>query len=569
MIHEDKDIKRYGNGWLKIVKDIYIVSLKGSDYEMGLQYGSLLKKECENGAISFFSKFTELTIKHSKFGSPLVLRKTALKYLELKFKKPLLKLIKDDEIQFFMGMSEALGHNKKFTRDNLILTDFFMSLPAFNFGGKKEFMRLANVLGCTSFGASPVETKNNHTISGHNKDFAAMEYWDKFQVATFYQPENGFRYMNLSGAGIPISSTVSMNEHGLCISGHVIITSDPKFKGVPIFIIGDRIMKHCRDTKSAVAELSKLNTPTGWKIHIIDKKGIHAVVEITATQNEHYYVKDLSGCANVYKSGKAKEVEMNINQSMMNNYEARQDRVEELLDKFSGKITPETGAKILGDRFDIFTKTERPVGNVIGQMTNLNSIIFDHTDMKFWVASGRAPVCDNVYRGFNFECGFTGNFKKLPKDIKGTYNKSKLNRSVRECIYANNSHLLDFDIKKSVTHIANAEKLTPDEVIYPILKGLLMLQLKKYSDALKSFERAIGLKHEPNKAHVMLLWTARTYDLLGNRDKAVRFYRIVSKTDGVFIPIKKAALKGLKKKYSSRSLKTLPVDFWLGDTLEY
>lgn len=565
----DKDIRRSGKGWLQVVKDIHIVSVQGSDYEMGYQYGKLLENECKDGSISFFSDMLDATLRHSKFGSPVLLKKAAMKFLDVRYKNPLKKLLKDEDMQLFLGMADGLGYGRNWARNNIILIDFFMSLPAFNFRNKEEFMRLPASFGCTSLGASPAVTKSRHTISGHNKDFAAMEFWDKYQVVTFFNPDNGNKYMNLCGAGIPSSTTVSMNEHGLCLSGHVIITSDAVPKGIPVFLVGEKVMKNCSDTKSAVEMLAGMNTPTGWKLHLIDKKGVHAVVEISATKNEHYYVDDISGCANLFKGKETVKVEMNINQSMMNNYIARQSRMEELLRKFSGKITPESAVKILGDRFDIFTKTERPVGNVIGQMTNLNSIIFDHTDMKFWVASGRAPVCDNVYRGFTFNSGFTGNFMKLPKDIKGTYLNSRLNKSVRECIYANNAHLIDFDISKAVKHLNAAEKLFPEEIIYPIMKGLLLLQQNKYSEGLKSFERAVGLKHEPNKAHILILWTARAYDLLGQREKALKYYNIVLKADSVFIPIKKAAQKGIKSSYSSKNLKTLPVDFWLGDTMEY
>ena len=44
---------------------------------------------------------------------------------------------------------------------------------------------------------------------------------------------------------------------------------------------------------------------------------------------------------------------------------------------------------------------ERATGHIVGVSDNENSMVFSPEDLKFWVAAGPAPVCNNPYRGFS------------------------------------------------------------------------------------------------------------------------------------------------------------------------
>lgn len=567
---KENEIKTYKKSWIKKIKDIYILSLEGNDYEMGEQYANLLEDEIKDGAVTLFNNYADYTLQHSSFGKYKLIRKIAVSVLEFLFRRRLANNVDKKYLGFMRGYGDAMSKPKRWARNNIVLTDFFMFLPAIVYGKNPDYQRFPQIMGCSSFGASPVATTNGHTISGHNKDFAAMEYWDKYQVVTFQKPDEGHRFMHLSGAGIPSSSIVSMNEHGLVLSGHVIPTNDIGYNGLPIFAIGDEVMKKCKTTEEAVRLLSEVNMMTGWKMHIIDKSGKTAIVEITANHNQQYYNDGMSSCANIYKGDEIMKTQIFMNKSYENNCFARQNRMEELMKQNKGSIDIQKAVSILGDREDIYTKSERSAGNIIAQMTNLNSIIFDQTDMKFWVSSGKAPTCNTVYKGFHFDCGFTQDFSNLPEDIESKYHKSDIYKGVREYIYANNEHFINSNKSKSVEHLEKAEKYDPKEIIYPLLSGIVKLQTGDYEGSAEKLSHALTLNSEDHKKHIVKLWLGRAYDLNGNRDGAVKIYKeLESMGDKLDIKVLKAVRKNIKKKYNKKKLATLSLDFWTADTYEY
>ena len=102
-----------------------------------------------------------------------------------------------------------------------------------------------------------------------------------------------------------------------------------------------------------------------------------------------------------------------------------------------------------------------------------------------------------------------------------------------------------------------------------MLKGQLYIKVHKYREAIEAFDQAIPMPDIPHRTAVSMLWKARTQDILGMRDDAVQLYRDINAMSGVGANLRKAAVKGLKRRFSAAKIKKHDIDFVFSDNTEY
>lgn len=570
-LQEKNGLRTFGPNWTKKVKGIQILYLTGNDYQMGYSHGILLKDEILKGMLSFLPNYIKLILQESF----LLNYPHLLKWVEWLLDVFILKRIKKncaiEDLRTTYGLADALGKSRSHLEKAVLMPDFAQYLAGL-FYNRKGYHRINTPMGCSSFAASGQATINQHTLVGHNKDYDGMGFWEPYHTLIFCDPVDGARFVIFSSAGAPYPSLASVNEHGVFITMHTLLTSAISTTGTPILLSANEVIKRAKSVEDAISILEKQKSCCGWKFLIADRSGRAAIVEKTGKTHCAYYMKDeIMGCGNLHEDEAAIPMEINLCPSMMYNFHARQKQMKALLKLNKGKIDIALGTDFLGNHYDPFIEQERSTGNVICQMTNLMSLLVDLTDMHLWIADGSAPANNTTYRGFHFEDGFSGDFSYEVPDYPSKYHNSKMVEGLQYYIQASTAYFIHHDKNHALLNLKQAMDKDSQEIIYPLLSGIVELQLGHYAEGETLLKSCLTLPADYHKINIVHLWIARSLDLQGKKEDAQEYYQWIlnQPKDKVDPKLYAAVLKNSKKPYKARKLKYLPLNFWLCDTMEY
>ncbi|HUT54880.1 MAG TPA: C45 family autoproteolytic acyltransferase/hydrolase [bacterium] len=569
---EADGVKRLGPAWLTEREGIYVLYLEGSDHDMAYQHGALLAGEIAQGEVPFIRDFFKSEIEHSVIGgTPLV--DLAEWFMHGLFFDPIARHIPAEFRQGLKGLADGSGLDYDSLPRVMVTADAGQVIEGKVYGGRKAYPGLASYsnMGCTSFVASGPATVNGHVLHGRNLDFPGAGFFDRFPVVAFCRPASGQRYVMITSAGVHCAGVTGMNESGLSVGFHTAITRDVGTDGWPVLILGEKIVREAATIDQAVAILREHPPAAGWIMVVSSsKEGRGVAVEISRHHLAVIPMRDHTlAVANSYRSPELKADEIAVNWSYPINSFHRTRRMNQLLSDNHGRIDPQKGAEFLGDHHDLNTGRERATGDVIGQYSNVSSVVMDTTAMDLWVGQGPAPVCNTRYIGFSFEDGFKGpgKFTELPV-LHGAWENDPRLAAYRLFISAEQKSSAD-DPAGAVADLQQALAIDPDEPVYAQVAGLILLRTGNPDAAAAMFPKALALPQTPHKQSLGHLWLARTYDLENKRDQATEEYRNVIAVTPLDPEIEKAAERGLKTPFKQSQAAKISVDFGSGDSYGY
>ena len=91
--------------------------------------------------------------------------------------------------------------------------------------------------GCSSFAAWGPNSHDGDLIIGRNLDNPLNGYIDAFPLVTYFEPNDGQRYLSLGTAGLYPPSLTAMNESGIYLAAHLIPTEETSFEGTPMYFV--------------------------------------------------------------------------------------------------------------------------------------------------------------------------------------------------------------------------------------------------------------------------------------------------------------------------------------------
>jgi len=177
-----KDVKKYGRGDLRVIEGIPFLRLAGSYYEMGQQYGALLKDE-------FHKIYREL----------LPYKSTILTKQPSEWARQLEKLTPEKYVQQIKGMSDGSG----VPYDDLLLAAYFGVLERG---------------GCSSILAKIRDKNSPRLIHGRNLDYGKGT--GRYPVVIDYQPDGEFKHLTI-GTIASAGLAEGMNDKGKTVSNNL------------------------------------------------------------------------------------------------------------------------------------------------------------------------------------------------------------------------------------------------------------------------------------------------------------------------------------------------------------
>lgn len=226
-------IKHFGEGHVIYRENIPFIYLKGDPYEIGLQYGVLLKEEM-NGLYADLDSLMNAMMAKVYEASPWykdILIKISAPFVKKMKLNSFRKRIPSDYLEQLEGMSEGSG----VSLNNMLIVVFG-----------------SDWLSCSSF----IKNVDGRIIHGRNADHDVIDFFSRYPLVAHYDKNGRYRYIDIGIVGTPFAVT-GINEHGLTLSWSQATTSNSKpFDGKGTMLNFNRILEECR-TLSDVDTLPK------------------------------------------------------------------------------------------------------------------------------------------------------------------------------------------------------------------------------------------------------------------------------------------------------------------------
>ncbi|NUM88565.1 MAG: hypothetical protein HUU37_05100 [Bdellovibrionales bacterium] len=156
-----------------------------------------------------------------------------------------------------------------------------------------SWLRWLPSAGCTSVA---VRSRGGDFIYGRNLDFAGALLWDRHPLVTVHLPPAGsgeLRHASFGADGAHFSGITGMNEEGIVFAVHQNYSRDMRVGGVPMFFVGELVLRQARNLEDAVEILRKNRPSPLWTFVVIDTKSGQALA--AESSRKHFEVRRMEG----------------------------------------------------------------------------------------------------------------------------------------------------------------------------------------------------------------------------------------------------------------------------------
>jgi len=261
-------VKFFNQGYLEYREGIPFIYLKGDSYNIGLQYGVLLKEEMRSfyaQVDTFENAMMDRIYSASPWYMDIIIWISTPFVISSKLSS-FKKRIPEDYLTQLEGMSEGSG---------IPLNDLLKAT-------------CADWLSCSSF----IKIVNGRIIHGRNADhIEALDFTCKYPLIAHYCKDGKYSYIDIGIIGTPFTVT-GINEYGLTLSWSQ-ATSNP-FDGKGSMLMFNSILEECRNLKDVdkisknvdrfVTMIGSLEDGTGAAYDIVDEKSVR-----TDSKNGYIY----------------------------------------------------------------------------------------------------------------------------------------------------------------------------------------------------------------------------------------------------------------------------------------
>jgi predicted choloylglycine hydrolase len=370
------------------------ITIQGSFYEMGQQYGKQCKKE-----IRSFTKMSYIMASLSKKpGSqpfnPNMWRFVPTLFTYKKEKSKWQEIAKEYEKEIMKYHPDAIDFIKGIAKGAELP---YIDVLALN-------VSTENIITCSAWGAAGSSTLNNEPLLGMNADEETMA--SKFYHFLSINPNKGYRYKvtALSGwAGF----NHGMNEKGLSWAGTLLWTKPETRKTLrPPMMVLMKVLNTCSTVEEVKTYFESVpNHELGSVYYIADTKKIMHV-ECSCEKRVYTIIENGSrGNTNLVTSPELQH--LNIGHLLKQNLHAytRSIRMKKLLSQFDGKIDVDIMHLIASDHGEKIDGThnksicQHPEGLKYNYKTLIN-FIAQPREKCFWIYEGNP--CKNNVKKYDF-----------------------------------------------------------------------------------------------------------------------------------------------------------------------
>jgi isopenicillin-N N-acyltransferase-like protein len=357
-------IATYGSGYLEDVNGVLVLHVKGSPYEMGYQNGFLLKDSIQAYIQSRIQEMMD--------------RGYSYEYL-VNCAQALASHIPQEYVEEMHGLADGASMSYTDVLLGQIEADIIFYGPGWT--------------GCSGFAVFGNATMDGHLYHGRSHD-GHLPPGEPVGLVTVYEPENGNAFVNVGWFGW-IGVLTGMNKEGITLGNQASPSTDKTLDGMPLVFMERQVLQYSNNLTQAIDIINQTDRTVGWNIVLGDGKNLNAcVVEISDNYSKvlwagdpaediepHYSIPNAVRRTNHYVDPELAATQRSP-YDPRDGWESSWDRYEklsQLIEVNYGSIDAETSIE--------FMRTP-PVARAI----NLQSTVFDSTDLELWVANANSTT---------------------------------------------------------------------------------------------------------------------------------------------------------------------------------
>lgn len=561
----------------KQVHGLHLLKVRGSTAYRARIHGRVLRDQIIAGAIPKLGEINEWILKRAEGPVDWPLVRPALLYFYNQVLMPKLEAsvarTAPEQMEAIKALAEETGLPKNLVRNALFQADGIMMLSRFSV---MKFMMKdlppACFPGCSSAVAYGPYTEDGRLIQARNQDYPIVGRWEPSPLVFFQEPTeiNEIPYISITSAGVQSGGLTSINREGITLCTHAHFGTEITTDGLPIMILGEKIISRARTIKDAVEIAKNYQRNANWSFVISSPKEKRAVVlEMTPTKVIVREALDEGRIThtNYFQCSELHKQEAIISASTLEDLFGRRLRMDQILENNRGKLKVQDMMGILGDHTDYFSGQNRIFGNTVSVVTTVKSAVFDFLRGKLYVSNRhRSPVGLGPYVEINMDEWWERDWDKIqtPQIHHSTVDRPEHFEATlhhyREAYrhYHIESNRSDYK-QQTEKHLHQAYNLNTQDSHLGLLWGLWLFKSERFNESEIVLEKVLGQGLTAHLKGVAKLFKARIFDLKGLREEAIGIYRATLET--IHEPGLKHALKnGIKRPYNLSMLCELMLD---------
>lgn len=554
--------ERYGKGNADRIGGLWVLHLKGTSFERGLQHGTLMRYRVRD-TLSFYRMLPEtLAARGFPEGS---FKMKALKKLKRALVRRLAEHRDSDALEEMRGLAVGLGMSIEELAEALVLADVMQYVGALAERRRKAGPPVMPGFGCTS---AVRETPASGLLFARNFDFWGAGYWDANPAVIFHHPDKGKAFCSIATAGFPTGGITSINEDGLAVAVHQHGSRDSSLQGTPIIDIAHSIARTASTVDEAIEVAGRFRSTGGWTIVVAGGSPPRAAaIEMSSSRQAPRFLSEhLLVATNCFRDEElgARELQANLSSTLSDH--ARYERAVSMVTP--ARATTARMASVLGDHYDVLAGRERSAGLSISRITTLSSVLFSLSERRFWVSESPAPTSRGGYVGFDLDAELGGQKSSVGRLEGGRPPALRTTSAQNRYLDAYKEYVNTGDLNRVLMILADCSSIDPREPTFPLMEGIVRAMVGNFNGALKSIDRALSLETVEVKKTVALLWKGRVLDLADRRERSLKVYSQLAEGTGVSNITTIAARRNLKKPFREKDLSGILLDLTNGDTFE-
>jgi hypothetical protein len=513
-----------------------IVRLKGTQGEMGAQYGQIMRdhgrlEESEQTYTTLAGRmlkdanhrtlsgrlFNAVTGSAMSMGTSTMQRQRPEDYLE--------------RTREYLRTSGLPRHWSKHT----LLMDAFQNLVGlagrYKLGPFAKQSGRAILPACSSlavWGTASVDGKVRHA---RNFDYPCIGVWDERPTVVFCTPDTGLKYGFVSSFGVDVAGVTAFNEAGLCVAVHTRFHRDVRWAGAAVTDVGHDIIRKAETLADAVAICRERPIASTWGICITSASERRSLV-VETTGEGAWVVAPSAGDDFIYCTNRNRHPDLIMGQvspmaAWPEHSDGREKRIKQRVVRGMGEggLNLQQLKDLLGDYYDPSVPgARRAGGGVVSQAMTVASVVFTPEDQAIELSLGDAPTGWGPYLRIPWEwTGEVGVETIENPECEGE--RRSFGEAHNHTAYLHWQSASRIDIQRhepaeTLEQVEKAIETDPTEPTYRTMAGILRLRLGDWEQALAHFEVGMQRPQSAFRRGQVLLWGARAAEAAGQPEKA-------------------------------------------------
>ncbi len=555
-----------------------IMHLKGTEVEMGRQYGEmLLEMGGYQEVLDFYPTMAETMLLQ---GFPREMRKSWLTRLG----KPLLdwglnSLNNQRPEQFSLRTSEALRAGKiapalaRFINVMDLFQNSVATVSRLGMVRKRSHYVPQFLPACSTAMVWGEASKDGQLMHARNFDFPGLGIWDEAPCVVFCTPADGIPFGYVSARGAEVPGVSCFNEEGITITFHTRLSQDVGFDGIGAVDLGHTIIKNAKTLDEAVKIAGVFKIASTWGIAISSAKEKRSIVIETTRKGisviEPQY-PEAQVNTNHYYSEQHKNNEIATSSTFAQHSYSREQRMCQIIEAAQpqGGCTVTDMQQMLGDNREHEGEL-RAMGSTLAQLISVMSMVVKPEASKLFLSAGQAPTGWGPYAEVDLQYGQEPGLHIV--EVDGTSNhhyvtESKKNQAYQHYRAAALADLNEHNTELVNSYIGQAIDLDAKEPSYRFLAGALALETGNFSQARLHFEEGLSNETSGFRQGQFQYWLGRLALQQGRTSEARARLQSLQDLNHAFLAAEVTTLqKEINAGRPSKDLKSIIPNFMLID----